>query len=44
MGHDALLKMLVEGRNGAVIFRGIGVVYKLSVSRDEESGAMWLVV
>ena len=25
VGHDALSKMLVEGRNGVVIFRGIGV-------------------
>ena len=27
VGHGALFRMLVEGRNGAVVFKGIGVVY-----------------
>ena len=46
VGHDALSKMLVEGRNGAIIFRGIGVsqLIKLSASGTKESRAMWLVV
>lgn len=44
MGHDALSKKLSEGRNGTETFRGIGVVYKLSVRRAEESGAMRLMV
>ena len=36
--------MLVEGRNCAVSCSGIGGVYRLSVSRADESGVMWLVV
>ena len=40
VGHDALSKMLVYGRNDTDIFRGIGVVYKVSVSKAEESEAM----
>ena len=44
LGHDILSKMFVEGRNGAVICSGIGGVDRLSVSRAEESGVVWLVV
>ena len=44
MGHDDLFKMLVEGRNDREILGSIGVVDKVSVSRAEESGAMWLAV
>ena len=43
-GHDALYKILVEGRNGREILESIGVVDKISVSKAEESGAMWLAV
>ena len=38
VGHDALSKMLVEGRNGREICRGTGRVYNLSVIRAEEKG------
>jgi len=46
VGPDALSKMLVEGRNGVVIFRGIGVpqLIKPPASGTKESRAMWLVV
>ena len=44
MGHDTLSKMFVESRNGREIFKGIGVVDKVSTSRGEEIGVMWLVV
>ena len=44
VGHDAQSKMIVEDRNDREIFKEIGVFDRVSVSRAEESGAMWLVV
>ena len=40
LGH-VLSKIFAEGRNGTV---STGGVYRLSVTRVEESGAMWQMV
>ena len=44
MGYDILSKVLVEGRNSAAICAGARGVYKHSVTRAEETWAMWLAV
>ena len=44
LGHGALSKILVKGNNGTVICSGIGGVYRISVTRAEESGGMWRIV
>jgi len=43
-GHAILTKMLTKSKNDAGIPRGVSGVYKNSVARDEESGAMILIV